>query len=462
MLDDVGFAGENILRKSVIDPACGDGQFLTAVVRRILRHAPADAAAECLKCVHGWDIDADAVAACKAQLDAAAAEYGVAGVEWNIRVCDALRQPKGEGFDFVIGNPPYIRIQHLPEDTRNYLRTQFRFCGSGSTDIYIAFYELAYTLLTDSGKCAFITPNTFFYTATARQLRDFLAEESIVERVVNYADVQLFEAATTYSAILTFGKETRTQFTYEQATDKNAFAAQVLSAEVLRNRPFWQLALGEQPSDAGVRLGDICRIHVGITTLCDKAYIFPIREASETTAIACSRLTGEVEIERALLRPIVKGSLLKSSDDAVSEWLLFPYEQRDGKTSLIPEARLQREFPKAYAYLCAVKPQLDKRDNGKPNRVAWYAFGRSQGLETTFGKKIIFSPMNNRPNFVLHTREDCTLYSGYCIKFDGDYEWLLAQLNSERMAQFIAVSGRDFRGGWKAYNKQTLSEFRLE
>lgn len=88
-------------------------------------------------------------------------------------------------------------------------------------------------------------------------------------------------------------------------------------------------------------------------------------------------------------------------------------------------------------------------------------FGRSQGLDTSFGKKILFSPMNNKPNFVLVENEESTFYSGYCIKYQGDYAFLLEQLNSQRLAEFIAVSSRDFRGGWKAYNKKALEEFTI-
>ncbi len=63
---------------------------------------------------------------------------------------------------------------------------------------------------------------------------------------------------------------------------------------------------------------------------------------------------------------------------------------------------------------------------------------------------------------LLSDYEDATFYSGYCIKYPGDYNSLLEQLNSERMQKFVEVSCRDFRGGWKAYNKKTLENFVLE
>ena len=70
--------------------------------------------------------------------------------------------------------------------------------------------------------------------------------------------------------------------------------------------------------------------------------------------------------------------------------------------------------------------------------------------------------MNKYPNFVLYENEDCTFYSGYCIKYEANHANLLEQLNSDRMQQFIAVSSRDFRGGWKAYNKKIVEEFWIE
>jgi hypothetical protein len=142
---------------------------------------------------------------------------------------------------------------------------------------------------------------------------------------------------------------------------------------------------------------------------------------------------------------------------------LFPYKNINGKHQIISENELKALFPLAYSYLSSVKPELDKRDNGKPNPVAWYAFGRSQGLDTSFGEKIIFSPMNYRPNFIFYENPETTFYSGYCIKKINGYsiERLLLQLNSDRMDKFVSMSARDFRGGWKAYNKKIIENFEV-
>lgn len=466
ILNEIGFNTSDLIGKSILDPACGDGRFLVVAAQRIIAFSPIEQLAENLAYLHGWDIDHDAVTLCIQNLETLIKPYAIQ-VKWNIKVCNALKQlplkdlfgsQTSEIFDFIVGNPPYIRIQHLDETSRKFIQQNYTFCQSGSTDIYIAFYELSYHLLGEKGICGFITPNTFFYTETAKTLRDFFAKQKVIKQVSNYADIQVFDNATTYSAILIFDKQKREQFIFQQAYTKNDFLIRNVLFQEIMNQKFWQLSVDKTVQTEGQKLKEICKIHVGITTLCDKAYIFPIESIDENYVWAKTRLKGSVKLEKAILKPIVKGSTLKTSQDAIKEYILFPYEKVNGKHQIMNEATL-RNYPLAYEYLGSVKTELDNRDNGQKNPVAWYAFGRSQGLDTSFGSKIIFSPMNAKPNFVFYENAECTFYSGYCIKYVGDHTKLLQELNSQRLADFISISSRDFRGGWKAYNKKTLEEF---
>ena len=209
----------------------------------------------------------------------------------------------------------------------------------------------------------------------------------------------------------------------------------------------------------GKRLADISEIHVGITTLADKIYIMPFIEKRDGYIFLKSKYHGIVKFEKDILKPIIKVSTLKSSTEPIKEYILFPYQKINGKHKIIYEKDLERNFPFAYEYLLKSKQILDKRDNGNINFVAWYAFGRTQGLNTTFGKKILFSPMNKKPNFIFSEFEEATFYSGYCIKYHGDYNYLLTKLNSKEMEEYIKITARDFRGGWKAYNKKLCKNF---
>lgn len=467
ILNEIGYNTPTILGKTILDPACGDGRFLEEVAQRIIEFSPIEKLEENLSYIHGWDIDKEAIDLCINNLNNLLKHCNIT-VNWNIKVCNSVEKlPKNdlfnfnefEKFDFIVGNPPYIRIQHLEEENRKFIQKNYKFCQSGSTDIYIAFYELAYHLLSNGGVCGFITPNTFFYTETGKFLRDHLVKTKVIRQISNYADIQVFENATTYSAIMIFDKKKHDRFLFQQAYSKLDFLSREIEISEIQHQKFWQLSTEKAENIEGVKLKDICKIHVGITTLCDKAYIFSIEPIDDNYVWASTKLKGKVKLEKSILKPIIKGSTLKSSQDKIKDYVLFPYQKSNGKHQIIAEEILRGGYPLAYEYLLSVKEELDKRDNGQKNTVAWYAFGRSQGLDTSFGKKIIFSPMNAKPNFILYEDEECTFYSGYCIKYNGNYDWLLRELNSQRLADFIAISSRDFRGGWKAYNKKTVEQF---
>lgn len=469
ILADIGFDNPNSLGKTILDPSCGDGRFLVVVAEKIIGLSPKETLQENLEKIYGWDIDEQAIEYCLENLNDLIKPLDIQ-VNWNIQVCNSLKKIiefDTQKFNFIVGNPPYIRIQHLEETERTFVQTFYKFCKSGSTDTYIAFYELCNFLLEKDGVCGLITPNTFFYSETAKFMRAYFANKQSIMKITNYADIQLFDNATTYSAITVFGKQIHETFTFEQAKSLTEFDIRKISFHEIKNQKIWQLSTqnlqGLEDLTGLIKLKDICNIHVGITTLCDKAYIFSVQEIENEPdfVLAKTHFKGLVKLEKTILKPIIKASKLKSSADEISQYVLFPYQKVNEKHKIIPEETLKTKFPLAYNYLLSIKDELDKRDNGKPNSVAWYAFGRSQGLDTSFGKKILFSPMNNKPNFILVENEESTFYSGYCIKYQGDYAFLLEQLNSQRLADFIAVSSRDFRGGWKAYNKKALEEFTI-
>lgn len=461
ILRHCGFYGADLTGKRMLDPACGDGRFLVPMAEFIIRNTPADQIAEKLQQLHGWDIDKKALQKCRENLDALTTPLGIE-VSWNLRKCDALKQWRSrEKFDLIVGNPPYIRIQHLPEAQRKYIQKHYSFCSTGSTDAFIAFIQLATKLLADGGTCALITPNSYLVSESGAPLRRYFHKKCNLKHITNYRTIPVFGTASTYPAITIFGGEPADNFRFEHCLNNRfEYESRDISHSELRIDIPWQLSVHAQAESKGQRLGDICKISVGLTTLADGCYIFQIISEKNGLVYAKNKNGFFTHLEKELLKPIVKGSKLKGADDVVSEYILFPY-QKDGsdKQRIIPEETLKNDFPQTYSYLLKVKSELDRRDNGKPNAVAWYAFGRAQGLDNAFGKKIIFSPMNREPNFILYENPDVTVYSGYFIKYDGDYQALLEQLNSQRMADFVAIAGRDFQGGYKGYNKKVIENF---
>lgn len=466
---------KNVYKKKIVDPACGEGNFLIIVVDRFLKDCKENnlnlnEIRELLyNNIYGFDIDNNVVFRCKNNLNNVAKLYGIDKVEWNVLHIDSLDKNKIKQyfnfFDYVIGNPPYIRIQHLGKERREKIQKDWIFCKNGSTDIYIAFFELGLNLLNENGILGYITPNTFFKTETAKAFRNYLMKKKFIREITDFNYHQVFNDVITYSAITILDKNWKNdKFSYYAGNKKSI---EYIDEIELSNIDYkkWTLASGnvqkriKEIENRGMPLGKISEIHVGITTLADDFYIFekPVFDGDKATIkLKDGR---EFTIERNILKPIVKVSLLKSSDEEQNRYIIFPYKKVHGKHTILPENELKSLYPNTYKYFLAIKDRLLLRDKGKPNFAGWYAYGRSQGLDTSWGKKILVSSLNLKPNFIVWEKEDYTFYAGYCIKFDGDLQWLAKQLNSEDMQFYIKHVARDYQNGYKSYAKSFISNF---
>lgn len=475
ILDKVAYRN-NIHNKTIIDPACGEGNFLISVVDRFLNdckkhNLDIDETKQLLtKNIIGFDIDEKAIQKCKKHLNNIASKYKIEKVNWNIINCDGLDKNNinkyFKYFDYVVGNPPYIRIQHLGKERRKRIQQDWSFCKSGSTDIYIAFFEMGIQLLKDNAYLGYITPNTFFKTMTAKDLRIYLTKQKLIKEIINFHHHQIFISATTYSAITILQKNSpKNEFDYYSGDNvKNITFIDKIKVLNLNSKQ-WILASNKilkkinEIETRGKPLGEIADIHVGVTTLADNFYIFENPVINGNKATITLKDGRRFTIEKDILKPIVKASILKSSDDEQNRYIIFPYKKQNAKHIIIPETELKTIYPLTYNYFLEIKERLLMRDKGKTNKVSWYAFGRSQGLDTSFGKKILTSPMNLKPRFVIWKKKEYTFYAGYCIKFDGDLHYLVKQLNSEDMNLYIKNVSRDYQHGYKAYSKTFISKF---
>jgi hypothetical protein len=224
---------------TIVDPACGSGAFLVAAFDEMARrYRDAVTALEALEVeidfdvfdqivtrnLHGVDLNAESVEITRLSLwlKTARRDHRLQNLEATIKdgdslIADAAFAPRAfdwpasfpevfarGGFDVVIGNPPYVRMEHLKEIkpylTRNYVVADDR------TDLYAYFFEKGVQVLKPGGRLGFISSSTFFKTGSGENLRTFLADGVALEAVVDFGDVQVFEGVTTYPAILTLRK----------------------------------------------------------------------------------------------------------------------------------------------------------------------------------------------------------------------------------------------------------------
>ena len=152
MLDYCGYVGDNMSRRHIIDNSCGDGAFLCEAVERYCRcylarkHSAEGLRAELQQYVHGIEIDGKAWSNCLFNLDNVAAAFGVKGVRWDVVNADMLTVTRYDGLmDYVVGNPPYVRVHNLAE---NYSAVKaFHFANGAMTDLYLVFFEIGLRML---------------------------------------------------------------------------------------------------------------------------------------------------------------------------------------------------------------------------------------------------------------------------------------------------------------------------
>ena len=126
------------------------------------------------------------------------------------------------GFDAVIGNPPYIRIQTLQEtnpEQVKYLKEKYRAASSGNYDIYVVFVEKGLALLNLMGRLGFILPHKFFNSKYGAPLRGVIAEGKYLSHVVHFGDQQVFDGAATYTALMFMNKVGCNHCVFEKVTD---------------------------------------------------------------------------------------------------------------------------------------------------------------------------------------------------------------------------------------------------
>ncbi|OQY17017.1 MAG: restriction endonuclease subunit M, partial [Anaerolineaceae bacterium 4572_32.2] len=202
----------------------------------------------------------------------------------------------GQGFDCVVGNPPYIRIQTMKEwapTEVEFYKQQYAAASKGNYDIYVVFVERALQLLNERGRMGYILPHKFFQAKYGQPLRQLLAEGKHLAEVVHFGDQQVFTGASTYTCLLFLDKKGNQQFHYAKAHDLDAWrAAQTsevsedlggLEGEIRADKVTekeWNFVVGpgaplfERLSKMPIKLGDITnRIFQGLKTGADKVYI---------------------------------------------------------------------------------------------------------------------------------------------------------------------------------------------
>jgi hypothetical protein len=461
---------------TVVDPACGSGAFLVAAFdalaleyRRVtarLEVLGAPAAFDWIdeivtRNLYGVDLNPESVEITRLSLwlKTARRDHRLQNLEATIKVGDSLIDDPAfsdrpfdwrtsfrdvfarGGFDIVIGNPPYVRME-LIKEVKPYLERHY-VVAADRTDLYAFFFEKGVGLLKAGGRLGYISSSTFFRTGSGEKLRTFLGDGTAIECVIDFGDLQVFEGVTTYPAILTLRRDAAADgdLSYLSLTDAvppdlgRAFAADALTMPRARlGAGSWRL---EGDALAALR----AKIAAGRPTL-GEVYGPPLygiktglNEAFVIDRVTRDRLVAADPRSADLLKPFLRGENVKrwrvESDDL---WLINT-----------PKGVVDIDaYPAIRDWLLRFRPQLEAR----ATKQEWWELQQAQAAyqPKMASQAIVWPHFQIESSFSLD--DGMHFFNNKCFFFPSREIGLIASLNSKLYWFVLSTTSRLKRGGY--------------
>lgn len=454
LLDVAGYTGaEHILEKHFIDNSAGDGNIVVAAVSRYcVEHICTKGNKRGLKesletYIHAIELNKANFRQLKKRLDETVSVYGIVDVKWDIELADSLSVHEYDGkMDYVIGNPPYVRVHNLGKmykEVKNY-----KFADKGMCDLYLAFFELGIRMLNDNGKLSYITPSSWMHSTSGTAFRNYLLENGNLSCLIDFGHKQVFKGITTYSMIT--------------CIDKNLHNAEVKVAnfnelDQLLNNRCNHLSLDDMNIEGKFYIGDYSDLKElreiktgkypkkvivknGFATLADKVFI----DAPDLPKMYCI--------------PVLKAS--------TGKWgtCFYPYDvggRPIPKEDLMKPHRFGDSMDDSVeAFLIHHKAELLKGRKDKAG-LDWCHFGRTQAINDVYKGKLAVNTVIKDPDTVKVNFVDPGkgVYSGlYIMGNDGRVPMptLTALLTEKRFTDYVAMLKNYKSGGYYTFSSHDL------
>jgi type I restriction-modification system DNA methylase subunit len=393
---------------------------------------------------------------------------------------EAAKRRGRVGFDCIIGNPPYIRVQELnkwaPEECEFY-KWRYESAAKGNYDIYVVFIEKCLSLLAPDGLLAFIMPHKFWQAAYGVGIRGILSEGRHVRSIVDFGHQQVFRGATTYTAVQVFGRERiggKIAYAYfdnlQDGTaqcvelDLNGRTAGVTTfqADAPAGNGPWRFIepkqarpLAKAEENASHKLQEIAdRLYQGVRTSKNEVFVLS-RVAGDEDVYYSEALGKAVELEPALLRPFLGGDHIRRYDILPAAAVaVFPYEVQAANRGvrLLSLAEIREAAPKTFEYLKECERVLRAREAGAMDHDSWHAYGRTQNLDLFGIPRILVPDMMDVASFAMDKKAEAAFVSGYGITLKTEFleflPLLTGLLNSKLLAAYLKSVSTPLRGGW--------------
>jgi fido (protein-threonine AMPylation protein) len=375
--------------------------------------------------------------------------------------------PPAGGFDAVIGNPPYIRIQRIAHSESDYLFHSYE-SPTSKMDLSLVFLEKGLKLVKQAGRIGFICTSQWLTTGYGKNLRRMLSAGSLHE-IVDFGSLPVFQAANTYPAIFVLSPTNAKNLSYKRITDVDQL--NLVEIESATGRAIDFTKLSDAPWNLGglditdilrrlklesKPLGEFGRAYIGCKTGMNEAFVVSKAQARE------------LRLEKSVLLPYaLRGEeISRYSKVEPGALVIYPYrEGANGSPELIPEAQLKKECPHVHERLLSFKDRLRQRQDSRRLYAKgndWYRHLRPGSFNYIRPKKLVFKAI---------ARASCGGLLGENTAFDGancpaiipenlaghSIKYLLGVLNSAFVSYYLRGVCPPKLSGYLKYSATCLS-----
>ena len=334
---------------------------------------------------------------------------------------EEIFQTKG-GFDFIVGNPPYVEVKNYNEVypvMHRYIKEQYETTKNGKIDLSIAFIERGISLLNPQGKMGLIVQSRWFKTAYAKKIRHYITSKNLLSQVIDFESNSLFKSRITYIASLILSKESKSEVIFKKISqdreelpstlielapyelDKTHF--DTIPSEAFNQNP-WNfedsklLVIKAKLLHKFGNFGAFATVRVGIQVLWDNAYHIKVKHINKNgTLTGDTGLQKNITIEIDACRPLmINRQFYPFCKDKTDTYVIFPYQIENGKSTPILFDEFSKNYPLAGTYLSSFKETIQESVDTFTDD-AWHLFTRANNHQRIEPKVMI--PMTANDTF---------------------------------------------------------------
>jgi len=478
ILDLVGYATSAPLhQRCILEPSFGEGDFLLPIVERLLaawrKHGGNTSAAgvELGEAIRGVELHRETFVSTRRAVVNRLIKEGISASvaseladQWLIQG-DFLLERQSARFDFVVGNPPYVRQELIPAPLLLEYRRRYQTMYDRA-DLYIPFIEHSLSLLDKGGTLGFICADRWMKNRYGGPLREFIARSFHLKAYVDMVDTNAFHSEVSAYPAITVIEKTKagaTRIAYRPKIEKKALsavAAEIRSEALSKDssvREMVGVANGSEPwllesSDQMSLIRHIeshfpalehagCKVGIGVATGADKAFIGDFESL-------------DVEPDRKL--PLVTTRDIQSGEVVwQGQGVINPFADDGGLVDL-------RDYPKLGSYLEERKAAIAKRHCAQKAPSNWYRTIDRIWPELTSKPKLLIPDIKGEAHIVFEPGKLYPHHNLYYVVSDTwDLRALQAVLISSIAKLFVATYSTKMRGGYLRFQAQYLRRIRI-